>query len=259
MTFDRDKLVKNLANDMILVPYLDKVFAEFDDPWTFDYTEKEVDDAWHPSGDCTPLASELYQKALNHGNAGPRQISGGLRKAFMVGHFWHQLIQHVVVAKLGFCTPDQIERKGMNRWDTLFTGDLPHPVTVPKPFHWVTGSGDFAPLTAPNGWSGIVDIKTMSSTDYKKASTTGLLPARFEIKYICQMNIYMRLFDQPQAMILGINKDSPHAFTEFTFVRNDDLIAAIYDKWKFVSQCLDEGREPTKEEDEEYSLPIGVS
>jgi hypothetical protein len=118
----------------------------------------------------------------------------------------------------------------------------------------VTGQGDFAPLTAPNGWSGIVDIKTMNGTDYKKASTSGLLPQRFENKYVAQMNVYMQLFDQQQAMILGVNKDSPHGFTEFTFLRDDELIDAIWAKWDFVSGCLDTGDTPTDEDDKAYAL-----
>jgi hypothetical protein len=273
-SFDKSKLVKNLASDSILIPYLDKVFGYFDKPWTFDYTEKDIDDAWHPSGDCLPSVTELYTKAVNHGDGHVRQISGGLRKAFMVGHFWHQLIQHIVVEELGFCTAADIERRGYDYWgeaipvlvdpispDTrglvpIGYDDMRPLWSKPKPFHWVTGSGDFAPLRAPNGWTGIVDIKTMNGTDFKKAEKSELIPQRFEYKYLCQLNVYMRLFGWEQAMILGVNKDAPHSFVEFTYVRDDELLDAIWAKWVFVSDCLATGIEPTERDNNEYRLPF---
>ena len=33
-----------------------------------------------------------------------------MRKSWMVGHFWHQWIQYVVVHKLEFCEASAIER-----------------------------------------------------------------------------------------------------------------------------------------------------
>ena len=55
-------------------------------------------------------------------------------------------------------------------------------------------------------------------------------------------------FDLEKGLIVAIQKDAPHDMKEFEFVRNQPLIDAIYHKWNIVSQCLDEGVEPPKEE-----------
>jgi hypothetical protein len=90
----------------------------------------------------------------------------------------------------------------------------------------------------------------MADDDFAK---TGL-PERFAAKYECQLNIYMDLFDMEQALIVAIQKGTPHAMKEFTFQRNQPLIDAIYEKWYLVSDCLDEGVAPS--EDEVVSLPL---
>lgn len=252
--FDRTKLTKKLADNQILVPFLDRAIEQFDEPWEFKYEEKVRDNGWHPSGDCTPTASQLYAQTQKP----PESHSSSLKKSFMVGHFWHQWIQHIVVHKLGFAEPDDIERKGeyhwcKQGWDSIFPCReqlVPH-----EAHHYVTGSGDFAPLKAPR-WSGICDIKTIGGDQFKVCQDTKKLPSRFAKKYICQINIYMMLFEQERAMILGVNKDSPHDFIEFTFERDQGLIDAIVDKWKFVSQCIDEGVTPTPEDDAIFALPI---
>jgi len=58
----------------------------------------------------------------------------------------------------------------------------------------------------------------------------------------------MDFFDLEKGLIVAIQKDAPHDMKEFEFVRNQPLIDAIYHKWNIVSQCLDEGVEPPKEE-----------
>lgn len=263
--FDRTKLTKNLAQNNILVPFLDRCFDTFDEAWTFDYEEKQVDTAWHPSGDCTPMASTLYKNTIemyDHLKAGGKvvraesDINGGLRKAFMVGHFWHQLIQYIIVNKLEFAGPEDIERRGMYIWERLWNEQGVE--TPPKPYHWVTGSGDIAPLRTPR-WEGVVDIKTMGGEQFKAAKESKRLPPRFENKYLCQINIYMDLFDQDKALILGVNKDSPHDFIEFQYTRNQKLIDAIYSKWQFVSECLEKGTAPTEEDDKRLALPLKES
>lgn len=261
--FDKSKLVKNLAQGNILAPFLEREFSTFDEAWTFDYTEKIGDEGWHPSGDCTPSITDLYAKATG---AEREPISGSLRKSFMVGHFWHQLIQYIVLHKLHFCEPEAIERQGMKHWGELKkelwdpVKHTPHGLVKldghnrwgrPAPYHFVTGSGDMAPLVTPK-WQGIVDIKTMSSHQFK----LGTLPEWAAAKYTCQINIYMDLFDEEHGMILAVNKDAPHDFKEFTFQRDQALIDAIYRKWHYISQCLDEAVLPTEEDNEQYILPI---
>ena len=91
---DKSKLVKNLAGGNILAPYLDRAFQTFDGPFSFSYEPKGHDDAWHPSGDCMPSVTQLWEKARGWGE--PDTPSGSLRKTFMVGHYWHQLLQHLL-------------------------------------------------------------------------------------------------------------------------------------------------------------------
>jgi hypothetical protein len=79
-------------------------------------------------------------------------------------------------------------------------------------------------------------------------------PASATDKWECQMSIYMDFFDLDEAIILGINKDSPHDFKEFTYLRNQPLVEAIYDKWKLVAMCLNEEVEPPVDEDIELPL-----
>lgn len=300
---DKSKLVMSLAKKEKLVPYLDKAIQEFDEPFKFDYEPKRGDNvpAWHPSGDCTPTVEQLYTQATKTlDDEAPRLILP--QKAMMVGHYWHQFLQHIVLHKLEFCEPKAIERRG-NRWwgdpvtpamvaapglnnhepsgyfedkyrkeDLYFLrypeqeaerkgdygsflehwpeDDLGVALYQPQPYHWATGSGDIAPIELPRGWKGIVDFKTMGSGSFKQLA----LPEMFAAKYECQVNIYMDFFEEEQAMLLCINKDTPHDFKEICFVRNQPLINAIYSKWRFVSECISEGHAPLTVE--EVPLPI---
>ena len=65
----------------------------------------------------------------------------------------------------------------------------------------------------------------------------------------------MDLFDEDEAIILPINKDSGE-FKEFLYERNQDLIDVIYEKWEFVSACVDAGEPPTDMDDEMFPLPL---
>lgn len=246
---DKSKLNMSFAKKERLVPYLEKAFLDFDEPWEFKYEPKQGDDAWHPSGDCTPTPSELWEKTQNfyvEDTSPVFAVSGSLRKSFMVGHYWHQLLQYIVLNKLEFCTPEAIERKGKVVWKESGRAAITEAglsgVWVPSPFHWACGSGDIAPLELPKGWKGVVDFKTMRSGSFLAKGVP------FADKYECQINIYMDFFDEEKALILGVNKDSPHSFKEFEYVRNQPLIDEIYSKWKYVSECLDNDTLPVDSE-----------
>jgi hypothetical protein len=228
---DKSKLVMSLSKKEKLAPYLDKAIQEFDEPFKFDYEPKKADvvPAWHPSGDCTPTVEQLYKQATKTlSDEPPRLILP--QKAMMVGHYWHQFLQHIVLEKLEFCEPDAIERKGVRTWYHRKC----------KPYQFAIGSGDVAPIELPRGWKGIVDFKTMGSGSFKQAA----LPEMFAGKYEAQINIYMDFFNEERAMLLCINKDTPHDFKEIIFVRNQPLIDLIYEKWEFVSRCISEGSMP---------------
>lgn len=238
LTIDR-KAFGSLAKQDRLVPHLDKVIGQGDFVWSFDYEPKKEDDAWHPSGDCTPSLAELYAKAS--GTLIERPITTSLYKTFMVGHFWHQYIQYLLSEKLEFCDKNAIERRGCKVWDDCAT---------PSPFWWVTGSADVAPVTLPVHGDYLLDIKTMNAHDFNSPN----IPAWTKDKWECQVNIYMDFFDLDRAIILGVMKDSPHTFKEFEFNRNQALIDAIYFKWKLVGVCLDQNIEPPLNEN--VDLPL---
>ena len=250
---DKSKIVRNLGKKYKYVPYLEKAIGEFEDPWTFTYHEKEPDNFWHPSGHCTPPASELYGIAT--GQVKPEAISGSLRKTFQVGHFWHQWLQYITLHKLEMCKPEAIERRAMRAWgdkEVARVGINEHGLTAegwkPAPFHAVAGSGDLAPLEAPD-WTGLVDYKTMNSANFKQQG----LPPRFEAKYECQINVYMDLFDMAEAIILPVHKDTGD-FKEFLYERNQPLVDTIMEKLEFVSACLDAGEAPTDEDDKMFPI-----
>ena len=82
-----------------------------------------------------------------------------------------------------------------------------------------------------------------------------MLASGFAAKYECQMNIYMDLFEYDRALIVAVNKDTPHDFKEFEFRRNQPLIDMIYEKLKFVADCIVDEERPDAEDDEAFPLP----
>lgn len=249
ITYTKDNFTRQLARGRLLVPFLER-YDEWDQAFDFKYTTKEVDDAWHPSGDCIPSAIDLYARTLKKER---EKHSPGLQRAFLVGHFWHQAIQ-VVLQRMEFASPESIERKGVKSWGSEFVNPDGGCLMKSKPYHWACGSGDVAPLVLPGGWEGILDIKTMRKDDFETAYKTGKLPYRFSEKYEAQINVYMDFFDQEHAMILGVNKDSPHNFCEFVFDRDQEMIDTIYHKWQYVSECIDNGTPPIAEADDVFTL-----
>lgn len=236
-------LTKQLVRRNKLVHHIDQSLNDWDGPFEFKYEAKETDDAFHPSGDCTPSVQELHARAIVHMVAieGPHkrpEISPSLRKTFLVGHFWHQFLQHLIVERLGFANDDEIERRGKRIWTKEVS-------LMPKPFHWATGSADIAPCRVPVYGECLVDFKTMKGLDFNR----NYPPAWAVDKWEAQCNIYMDWFDLEKALIVGIEKDSPHNLKEFEFRRNQPLIDAIYEKWQYVGYFLDNNLTPNAEDD----------
>lgn len=299
ITLKNNKTVRSLVNKDKLTPHLDKALAEGEFEWEYKFDGKAKDDAWHPSGDCTPSLLDLYEKATRDPNEPTEKHSVGLVKTFQVGHFWHQYLQWVVAEKLQFAGWSQIEVVGHKWWgdpippadvedwplndhggdmhkrmyrkenlyylrypeqqDGRVTPDMfkswPSDETGmckvrPQPFHWVRGSADICPVNIPVHGEYLVDFKTMNAHDFRQSGP----PERYADKWECQLNIYMSLFDMERAIIVGVQKDSPHDLKEFHYERNQPLIDAIYTKWHIVSDCLDEGVPPTDEP--EVKLPL---
>lgn len=246
---------KSLVKRYKLVPHLDKFLSNEVQSLKFEYEPKKDDDGWHPSGMCLPPVTEMYQHAVLATTPGAtfkqKEWGAPMLKTFMVGHFWHQLLQHAVV-EIGLAPQEAIEVRGMKGWGDSVeprmqdTGKL-----VPwKPFHWASGSGDIAPCSIPTHGDYVVDFKTMSSHQFK----TNGVPDWAANKYEAQIQIYMDFFGLEKGLIVAINKDSPHDMKEFTYSRNQPLIDAIYDKWEFVSECLDADEAPSALDDEMFTL-----
>ncbi len=239
---------KNLVQRTKLIQHYEPVWARWDGPLTFTYESKEKDDAFHPSGDCTPSSEALYLKVVaTMAGEDPDPISPSLRKAFLVGHFWHQVYQHLTLEKLDFCDRISVERMGMSVWaEDNSWGDKPSiKLATAKAYHWARGSADIAPCEVPKYGPYLVDFKTMNARDFAKTDP----PAWTADKWECQLNIYMNWFDLDRALIIGICKDSPHELKEFEYRYNEPLVDAIYEKWHNVSDCLDHDIRPASDED----------
>jgi hypothetical protein len=237
----KHSMARKLVAKTKLAVHIDRAIEQTGDfKWDYKYEPKKGDNAWHPSGDCTLTPRELFDKACGNTEGDP--IGAGLRKTFQVGHFWHGYLQHIVVELLGYADWDAIERSGQKVWA--------EEDGKPKAYNWCRGSADIAPVKIPGQGEFLVDFKTMGSFDFKRTQ----LPDWSAAKYEAQMNIYMDFFDLDQAIIVAINKDSPHELKEFIFDRNQPLIDTIYDKWHYVSDCLENGTIPDAAE--EWELPI---
>jgi len=249
---DPNKIVRQLGKRYKLVPYLEKAIAQFDEEWRYHQVPKEEDHHWHPSSHCTESVSVLYDIATGQHERG----SPFPKKLAEVGNFWHQWLQHITV-KEGWCKQEDVERRGMIDWSEghevarvgVTEGGLSAVDWKPAPFHSVAGSADACPIVIPD-WEGGVDYKTMNPNLFKQEGFNDF----YGTKYECQMNMYMAMFEREEWMILAIDKASGE-FKEYLYARNQPLIDAILEKWKFVSLCLDTGEEPTAEDDAMFVLP----
>jgi len=242
--------VKNIAKNQLVVPHIDRAVDQLGDfEFETGFGPKPKDDAWHPSGDCTPSLNELYLKAI--GEAPPWDISAKLRKIFTVGHFWHGYLQEVLV-QAELVEAADIERRGMVGWgdtEELRTFDHIESPIPWQPWHWVTGSIDVARFDVPRRGPVVLDFKTMNPRHFALEEA----PDSYADKWECQLNIYMDWTDLEEAFIIGVDKTAGE-LKEFRYERNQELIDALYNKWELVAACVVEGIEPP--EDEEFPLPL---
>lgn len=241
---------KDLSPKYKLVPKLDKAIADFDEEWDFHYEPKQHDLYWHPSGHCVPKPSELYDLAYDrlNGEEEDLEFKRKMAKFGPVGHFWHQFLQHIMV-RYEMVPPEAIERSAFKAWSSVgyhTIRDTEAGATF-APFNAAVGNADVAPWVYKDH-PYIVDFKTMSARSFQAVQ----LPSGFAAKYECQMNIYMDFFDYDHALIVAINKDTPHDFKEFEYRIDADLVSLIYEKWKFVAECLGFDERPDKDDDDYY-------
>src|ERR1700757_2367921 len=179
--------------------------------WGFQMEPKIHDDAWHPSGSCTPTVRELWETAT--GVAKERPLTVSLKQTFGVGHYYHQWIQWILRDELKWCEAKDVERRGGRHWDadpivldpdfecgpetcwSLFPTEKG--LERPAAYHWATGSADVAPLKLADDTLVLFDIKSISSTDARSDAP----PARYVDKWECQACIYMDWFPECEEAI----------------------------------------------------------
>jgi hypothetical protein len=233
MTFDASKLIKKLATGQgsILVPHIDAYQQRgiFPETWTIEIrNNKAPDEHFHPSSDALQDPIKLYRE--KKGLDPIWRPSALLRRTYDCGHMWHGYLQNILV-DMGFVRPENVERYVVKT------------VHTKRGLCTCAGTGDLVDVQIPGHGSWLVDIKTMTKETFGQG-----LDAYMLAKYTAQVNLYMDWFDQDQAMILAVSKDSPHEMKEIIIPKNQALIDEIYDKWCFVSQCLRAGIEPKENE-----------
>lgn len=219
----KTKFLNNLRKNEILVPHLMAWFAhgEFPDEIPLHvHMNKEVDDAFHPSS-STKCARELYAERL--GLVEKQKPLAESQLAFMVGHMWHELLQFIVVEGLGFCDWDQIEKEHWLHSET----EAGNPYSV-------RGFIDFARVEIPGKGTYLVDVKTMASRIFSMTE----LPYDLMQKYTTQVKLYLEMEGLDQAIILCVNKDSPHRFKEVIVQRDPDLVDEVIDRWETVTDSV---------------------
>jgi hypothetical protein len=148
-------------------------------------------------------------------------------KVFMIGRYYHELLQYIIVEALGFATWGDVEKEH----DMNF-------VTPGGTRYRVRGFLDVARCEIP-GQPGpvLVDVKTMTSRVYGM----GQPPADLMEKYEAQVKLYLEFEDLPTGIIVVAEKDNPHRFREIVVERDGALVDRIMEGWDFVADCLAEG------------------
>ena len=216
------KLLRSIRQKDKLAPLLNAYFAagEFPDemPATI-HPNKPPDKHYHPSsaGECA-----RHSFALRVGDVKPEPISGSLQRIFHVGHLYHAWIQFILV-DMGLAEPSAIEKK--------YKRDL---VTDAGNKWRMTGATDVARCSIAGHGDYLVDIKTMGGFSFKQEN---MRPDMW-YKYHSQIQVYMDWHDMDQALILGVNKDTPHDFREWEIKRDPSVADAVYEKWETVADAV---------------------
>lgn len=206
---------------------------------------KERDSAFHPSSDAIPCARQIYLKR-NHGK--PEKIGAPLAKTFQIGHIMHAWLQYVISDELKLCTSDAIERE----YRCTLEGDVcdtsvdwrTDPV-IQNSIGWMRGYADLVPVEIPGKGEYLIDIKTSASYMFKAVPEDN---ATWE-KYHAQCQLYMDWFNVDNAVVLYLNKDTPHGFKERIVKRDSAFVDQIYMKWLVVAEAERAGVAPVCDEE----------
>ena len=231
-----------------LTPHLDAWFerATFPDSIPFNiHLNKESDSAFHPSSDAMACLAHMYY--LRTGDLDREEFSGTTHKIFHVGHIYHAWIQHILAQELGFSSWEDIEteyRLGSDgeslSIDVDWRTDSEIARLVSNGGWWARGFTDVAHCHIPKHGDYLIDIKTVNSYYFK----LDRLPEHVMAKYEVQCQLYMDWHKQENALLLCVQKDSPHAFKEFEFKRDPSIAAAVYERWDVLAEALVSGMPP---------------
>lgn len=241
-----NNFLKELGKKEVIVPHLNRWFRNGEFPYSILFEiklHKEEDDAFHPSSDATACARLLYAKRMD--DVTKRELEGNTYKTFFFGHYFHGLLQHVLVEELGFADQFDVEKQYRiyRRDDGIYKPkDWWIDTQLDKSSKWwARGYADIARVVVPGREEPyLVDIKTMKSSDYRQS----VLPVHLEEKYITQIQLYMDWEDIENGIILCCEKDSPHGFKEFAVKRNKELVKSVYTKWDIVIDAISKGEPP---------------
>jgi hypothetical protein len=237
MAFDSKKLLKTLTagRGSILVPHIEayQQRAKFPPKWDIEIrNDKQPDGHFHPSSDAFAHPTDLY--LARKGKIIPRPISPALRRTFDCGHMWHGYLQAMLV-DMKFVHPDGVEQH------------VTHTITTAWGEAIGAGTGDLVGVEIPGHGRWLVDIKTMNKPEFEQGASEYTLK-----KWNAQVSCYMDWFGFDKAFVLAISKDSPHDMREYQIVKDENLLAEIYDRWGYTARCLRDNTPPS--EDYHYTV-----
>lgn len=249
------KFLKGLKKG-ILTPHLENYFAsskEGREEIQIAFSmHKEHDDAFHPSSDPLTCSAALWAARQGHDMSDPRMADPEMQKTFAVGHMWHGLIYHLLVAELGFTDWEHVEQEViMHRNDSSghdalgiqfgFPNIDPMDVAPgPHDLWWARGHIDCSQVHIPGKGTYLVDIKTQNSRSFAAPTP----PDYLWLKYQAQMHVYLDWVNLDKCIMLFINKDAPHSFKEIVIERDPEVAQLVYEKWDSVAEALRDGSPP---------------
>lgn len=240
------KFLKSLSQKRILVPHIERYLqkAEFPDEWKLTINPNKTPDqftpTFHPSGDCLGCARILYAKY--NGDLPKDEKDATSQKNFAVGNFWHIWLQTILVDELGFATWEDVEKKCVKvSWEGRGWVQVGENGKYPDPTWMTSGSADVICNIPGYDEPYLVDFKTMNSRQF--AQTNDKLEHIIR-KWRYQVMCYMEWLGLEQAIVVVIEKDTPHAFREIVIKYDPELLPPVYDKWTEVAFALKYGTVP---------------
>jgi len=247
-------LNKTAKEKLLLAPHLDLYYSRGQFPDEIKIIvepNKERDTAFHPSSHGLACLAATY--ASMAGLLPPEKHSASTQRVFQIGHALHGLLQNALV-DMGFTKPEYIEHEFRRTDDGTVLDCSVDWRTDPKikeALWWCRGSADVSHCEIPDFGDALVDVKTAASFSFNNVGQdTGFWP-----KYEAQTQLYMDWHDVDLAIVLYMNKDTPHGFKERHVHRDPDFVESIYERWTIVAEALRAGTPPKCECNPDKACP----